>query len=188
MVNQEPASAAERRGRPGWRAAFYAGDIAETIVRYHERNGGRLAKDDLADLHSRYEEPVKVRWRDWEVYTCGRVPGGHAPAGPAHGRGIGRAGRPHNSADYEHLVTEILKAACADREYRYGDHGSSMLAWTSCCPTGTCREQARVSAIDHVRHAPPIGRYPSNAPPPAASRRRCAATRSGARHVLLLRS
>ena len=53
------------------RAAFYCGDIAETIVRYHEQHGGYLARDDLADFHSRYEAPVKVRWRDFEVYTCG---------------------------------------------------------------------------------------------------------------------
>src|SRR4029077_14963244 len=66
MVDQERT--AERRGRlaglQAARAAFYCGDIAETIVRYHEQNGGSLARDDLANFHSRYEAPVKVRWRD----------------------------------------------------------------------------------------------------------------------------
>ena len=42
MVDQERAAA--RRGRlaglAAARAAFYCGDIAETIVRYHEQNGG----------------------------------------------------------------------------------------------------------------------------------------------------
>src|SRR5437773_2561075 len=73
MVDQERA--AEKRGRlaglQAARAAFYCGDIAETIVRYHEQNGGYLARDDLANFHSRYEAPVKVRWRDFEVFTCG---------------------------------------------------------------------------------------------------------------------
>ena len=45
MVDEERAAA--RRGRlaglQAARAAFYCGDIAETIVRYHEQNGGYLA-------------------------------------------------------------------------------------------------------------------------------------------------
>ncbi|TMJ23967.1 MAG: gamma-glutamyltransferase family protein, partial [Alphaproteobacteria bacterium] len=73
MVDQERAASSRGRlaGLAAARAAFYCGDIAETIVRYHEQNGGYLARDDLANFHSRYEEPVKVRWRDFEVYTCG---------------------------------------------------------------------------------------------------------------------
>ena len=73
MIDQERAAAKHGRlaGLAAARAAFYCGDIAETIVRYHEENGGYLARDDLADFHSRYEEPVQVRWRDFEVFTCG---------------------------------------------------------------------------------------------------------------------
>ena len=58
MVDQERAAARARRrlaGLDAARAAFYGGDIAETIVRYHEQNGGYLARDDLATFHCRYE-------------------------------------------------------------------------------------------------------------------------------------
>ncbi len=74
MIDQERAAATKHgrlAGLAAARAAFYCGDIAETIVRYHEQNGGYLARDDLANFHSRYEEPVQVRWRDFEVFTCG---------------------------------------------------------------------------------------------------------------------
>ena len=76
------------------RAAFYCGDIAETIVRYHEQNGGYLASDDLADFHSRYEAPVKralARLRG--LYLRAVVPGPDAGAGAAHDRGGGRPRR-----------------------------------------------------------------------------------------------
>ena len=73
MVDQEraPSKRGRAAGLAAARAAFYCGDIAETIVRYHEQDGGYLARDDLADFHRRYEEPVRVRWRDFEVFTCG---------------------------------------------------------------------------------------------------------------------
>jgi gamma-glutamyltranspeptidase/glutathione hydrolase len=70
MIDQERT--ASRRGRLAGlataRAAFYCGDIAETIVRYHETHGGYLGRDDR-------ELPQSLRagqrWRDFEVFTCG---------------------------------------------------------------------------------------------------------------------
>ena len=178
MIDQERAAATKHgrlAGLAAARAAFYCGDIAETIVRYHEENGGYLARDDLANFHSRYEEPVQVRWRDFEVFTCG--PWCQGPMLAQALRMIeaagGLKGLQHNSADYIHLVTEILKAACADREYRYGDPlfvDVGMDALLS-----DAHVSARVSAIDRERAMPdmppPIGRYPGNMPPPAAASR-----------------
>ena len=66
----------------------------------------------------------------------------------------GLEGLAHNSADYIHLVTEILKAACADREYRYGDPrfvdvGMDELLRTPMSPRASGdRPRAR-----HARHA-----------------------------------
>jgi gamma-glutamyltranspeptidase/glutathione hydrolase len=180
MADQERAAAAKRGGRlaglAAARAAFYAGDIAETIVRYHEQNGGWLARDDLAEFHSRYEEPVKVRWRDMDVYTCG--PWCQGPMLAQALRMIeaagGLDGLKHNSADYIHLLTEILKAACADREYRYGDPRFVDVGLDELLSDAHVR--ARVSAIDPQRAMPdmppPLGRYPANAPPPSPSKLR----------------
>src|SRR5215831_12221530 len=172
MVDQERA--ASKRGRlaglQAARAAFYAGDIAETIVKYHEENGGYLARDDLANYHSRYEEPVKVRWRDFDVFTCGPW-----CQGPMLAQALlsieaagGLKGLKHNSADYVHLITEILKGACADREYRYGDPLFVDVGMDELL--GDAHVRARVSAIDMQRATPdmppPVGRYPANTPPP----------------------
>src|SRR5215218_2643817 len=176
MVDQERASAV-RGGRlaglAAARAAFYCGDIAETIVRYHEQNGGYLAREDLAGFHSRYEAPVRVRWRDFEVYTCG--PWCQGPMLAQALRMIeasgGLAGLQHNSTDYVHLITEILKAACADREYRYGDPLFVDVGMDELL--SDAHVSARVGAIDPERAMPdmppPIGRYPGNMPPAIAA-------------------
>ncbi len=79
----------------------------------------------------------------------------------------------HNSADYIHLVTEIMKAACADREYRYGDPLFVDVGMDELL--SDAHVSARVGAIDRERAMPdmppPIGRYPGNMPPPAAASR-----------------
>ena len=62
MVDQEAAHA--HRGRAASlaaaRGAFYEGDIAATIVRFHRENGGWLREDDLKDFHSGVETPVRI--------------------------------------------------------------------------------------------------------------------------------
>ena len=78
--------------------------------------------DDLAAFRVRYEEPVRTRWKDLDVYTCGPW-----CQGPVLGQilamldGSGIDAFEHNSADYIHLVTEVMKLAFADREAYYGD-------------------------------------------------------------------
>jgi gamma-glutamyltranspeptidase / glutathione hydrolase len=139
-------------------------------VRYHEQEGGWLRRDDLAGFHSRYEAPVSVRWRDFEVFTCG--PWCQGPMLAQALRMIeaagGLAGLAHNSADYIHLVTEILKAACADREYRYGDPLFIDVGLEELL--SDAHVAARVGAIDRERAMPdmppPLGRHPSNRPSP----------------------
>lgn len=124
MADEERVAA--RRGRVAGleaaRAAFYCGDIAERIVNYHEEHGGYLRRGDLASFRSRYEPPVRVRWRDFEVITCG--PWCQGPVVAQTLRMLERAGlgdMTFGDPDYMHLVVEVMKGAFADREYRYGD-------------------------------------------------------------------
>ncbi len=124
MADQERPAA--RRGRVAGleaaRAAFYCGDIAERIVAYHEAHGGFLSRSDMSSFRSRYEAPVRVRWRDFEVITCGPW-----CQGPVLAQALlmlerlGLDGLAADGADYAHRSLEVLKAAFADREYRYGD-------------------------------------------------------------------
>lgn len=126
MVDAERVAAGQGR-KAALRAAhdaFYRGEIGRAIADFHHSNGSYLSYDDLESYHCKYEEPVRVRWRDFEVLTCGPW-----CQGPVLGhclRMLERAedqldGLDHNGLQYVHLVTEVMKSAFADREYRYGD-------------------------------------------------------------------
>jgi gamma-glutamyltranspeptidase / glutathione hydrolase len=124
MADEERIAA--RRGREAGleaaHAAFYRGDIAQRIVAYHAEHGGLLTREDLADFRCRREPPVRARWRDAVVYTCG--PWCQGPVLAHALRMLERAGLDGlapDEADYAHLVLEVLKRAFAEREARYGD-------------------------------------------------------------------
>jgi gamma-glutamyltranspeptidase / glutathione hydrolase len=124
MADEERAAAPRGRaaGLQAARDAFYRGDIAERIVAFHAEHGGLLTREDLASFNCRREPPVRVRWRDADVYTCG--PWSQGPV-LAHAlllvERAGLDGLHREGADYAHLVIEVLKRAFADREARYGD-------------------------------------------------------------------
>ena len=111
-----------KAGLEAARAAFYVGDIAERIVAHMENNGGYLSRDDLASFRSKIGPAIKGRWRDFEIFTCGPW-----CQGPTLIQSLllvekaGLEGLSQNSADYLHLLTEVIKCVFADREYYYGD-------------------------------------------------------------------
>lgn len=122
----EEAGAAARGGREAGllaaRDAFYRGDLARAMTRYHEENGGWLTMADLAGYESAVEEPVAVRFSDVELYTCGPWCQGPALAQMAALLdGVDLAALGHNGADYVHTITEAMKLCFADREHHYGD-------------------------------------------------------------------
>lgn len=125
MADQDRAAAAKSgrlAGLTAARDAFYKGDIAATIVRFHRENGGWMTSEDMADFAVAIEPPVRTSFAGVDVYGCG--PWCQGPAllqalnllSPDELRQLG-----HNSADYVHVVTEALKLAFADRERHYGD-------------------------------------------------------------------
>jgi gamma-glutamyltranspeptidase / glutathione hydrolase len=125
MADQDRAAAA-RGGRlaglTAARDAFYRGDIATAIVRFHRENGGWMTAEDMAGFAVGIEQPVRTTFAGVDVYGCG--PWCQGPTLPQalnllspdalHGFG-------HNSVDYVHTVTEALKLAFADRERYLGD-------------------------------------------------------------------
>lgn len=123
MVAAEEAVPGDRlTGLEAARSAFYEGEIAERIVRYHAEHGGYLTAEDLAGFRCRIEPAVMTRWRNVEVLTCGPW-----CQGPMLAQALltleaaGLEGLTHNSADYVHLVVEASKGAFSDREHHYGD-------------------------------------------------------------------
>jgi gamma-glutamyltranspeptidase/glutathione hydrolase len=124
MADEERA--AGRRGRAAGlaaaRDAFYRGDLAAAMVRYHREHGGWLTADDLASYRSEIVPPVRVTFRDVEVLTCG--PWCQGPVllqmlTLLEGVDLSTLG--HNTRAYVHVVTEAMKLAFADRERYYGD-------------------------------------------------------------------
>ena len=163
MADAEAAASVRGRdtGLEGAHRAFYRGDIARQIVGLHEQDGGHLTLEDLAGFRSEYEPPVRVRWRDFEVFTCG--PWCQGPVLAQCLRmlsGTSLSGVPHNSTEYAHLVLEVMKIAFADREYRYGDPRMVDVGVDELL--SDTYVQQRLSAIDPTRACagmpPPIGR------------------------------
>ncbi|MEC9455137.1 MAG: gamma-glutamyltransferase family protein [Pseudomonadota bacterium] len=124
MADEERSAAKRGReaGLEAARTAFYRGDIAAAILRYHRENGGLLSADDLADYRSAIEAPVRVAFEGVGVYSCG--PWCQGPV-LLQALSLLRAEElrsfGHNSVDYVHTVAEALKLAFADRERYYGD-------------------------------------------------------------------
>jgi gamma-glutamyltranspeptidase / glutathione hydrolase len=104
------------------RDAFYRGDVAAAIARYHQAEGGLLTREDLASFRVGVEPPERARFGPREILTCG-----FWCQGPAFLQmlqileGIDLAALGHNTPDYVHTITETMKLAFADREAYYGD-------------------------------------------------------------------
>lgn len=124
MADQEAAASSRGRdaGLNAARDAFYRGDLASEIVRFHAENGGLLTAEDMADFRVGIEPPVKVAFQGTDVYTCGPWCQGPVLAqmlSLLDGYDLNELG--HNSPQYIHLLTEAMKLSFADRERYYGD-------------------------------------------------------------------
>ena len=104
------------------REAFYRGDIAKEIAAFYQSQGGLLTVEDLADFRVQIEEPVRLRFHDYDIYTCGPWCQGPVLAqAAALLEAYDLAALGHNSPAYVHLLSEAFKLVFADRERYYGD-------------------------------------------------------------------
>lgn len=124
MADEEAAHAKGGRvaGLHAARDAFYRGDIAAAIARYHREHEGWVTLEDMAAYSVTFEPPVRTRFGDIELYACG--PWCQGPALPqalniVSGLDLRKLG--HNSPQYIHVVAEALKLAFADRQRYYAD-------------------------------------------------------------------
>lgn len=172
MADEEASALARGADRAGGlqaaRSAFYRGDIARTIVQFHEREGGWLAARDLEDYRSPVERALSVRFAGTEVFTCGPW-----CQGPVLGQALSildadtltAAG--HNSPAYLHTIIEAMKLAFADREAFYGDPNQVDVPIEGLLDPGYGAARRRL--IDPARawpEMPPAGRPPGG---PAAA-------------------
>ena len=124
MADEEAARAGQGRvaGLHAARDAFYKGDIAALIAKYHRDNDGWVSMQDLADYRVTFEPPLTTRYKDIDLYTCGPWCQGPVLAQALNiVSGFDLRGLGHNSPQYIHVLTEALKLAFADRQRYYGD-------------------------------------------------------------------
>lgn len=123
MVDAEATARGTRLdGLRAARDAFYEGDIASTIVRFHKENGGLLSAEDLADFNTPVEKPVTANFRGYQMCTPGawcQGPSMIQMLRLADLLDLGSVG--HNSVAYIHRLAEAFKAAFADRDRYFGD-------------------------------------------------------------------
>jgi gamma-glutamyltranspeptidase/glutathione hydrolase len=125
VAAERDALAAGRSRKEAIQAAydrFYAGDIAEELVRGTREQGGLLTLEDLARWRVKLEEPVKTDYKGLEVYKLTVWTQGPAMLQAlnllenADLRAMG-----YNSARYIHALYQTMNLAFADRDFYYGD-------------------------------------------------------------------
>ncbi len=104
------------------RAAFYEGDMAARMVAHVQAEGGVLTREDLAGFASEVSSPHAAAFGDWTVHGCG--PWCQGPMLLQALKVLDRYdlhSMGQNSAEYVHLLTEVLKRTAWDRDRFYGD-------------------------------------------------------------------
>ena len=124
LLDEERRAASRGReaGLGAVREAFYAGDIAAAIVKFHEENGGLLTAEDLAGYRVTLAPAASTRFRDIDVYSCGPWCQGPMLLQQLNLlSGVDLKSLGHNETAYIHTVAEAIKLVAADREAYYGD-------------------------------------------------------------------
>ena len=124
LVEAEKQNAAKGRHEAlkAARDRFYKGDIARTMAKFSEEQGGLFRYEDFAEYTAKFETPVSIDYRGHRVYK-----NASATQGPAELfalnilEGYDLKALEHNSPDYIHTSVEAVKLAFADREKYLGD-------------------------------------------------------------------
>jgi gamma-glutamyltranspeptidase/glutathione hydrolase len=124
IVSAEKRAAGKGRhaGLVAARDYFYQGPVAKRIGDYMQSHGGLLATADFAKFHAEVGAPVKASYRGFEVYKAGFWTQGPAMVEELNIlEGFDLKAMGHNSGEYVHTLTEVLKLGLADRDRYYAD-------------------------------------------------------------------
>ena len=108
--------------------AFYKGDVANSILKYSQKNEGLLSKEDFENFNVKFEKTISEKYGDYQVHKTN-----------FWGQGLTslmmlkmlnkQKIKSLNSASDIHKFTEILKLTFADREmYFTGKYNSKVKA------------------------------------------------------------
>lgn len=103
--------------------AFYRGSIADKLVAEMKRGGGLIRHEDLAAYEAVEREPVRGKYRGYEVVSMPPPSSGgvHLIQMLNILEGWDLATMEHNSAAYLHHLIEAMRRAYADRSQYLGD-------------------------------------------------------------------
>jgi gamma-glutamyltranspeptidase/glutathione hydrolase len=109
----------QQQGKDG----FYSGEVARRISAEMEAGGGLITQQDLAAYRAVERQPVRGRFRDFEIVSAPPPSSGgvHIVQMLNILEGYELAAMGHNSAAYLHHLTESMKLAYADRSLYLAD-------------------------------------------------------------------
>ena len=125
LFKQPELAATLRRIAADGADGFYRGKTAALIVEQMAHSDGLITMEDLATYEAVWREPLRTRWRDYQILS--------APPPSSGGFAVVQllkmkdyldhhfAGVAHNSPQYIHLVAEMEKRVFADRAEYMGD-------------------------------------------------------------------
>lgn len=126
FLADEERKVARKRGRKAGlkavREAFYRGDIAAQMVKFIQKEGGFMSREDFADYRVSFEPTVKTRFAGIDVHACG--PWSQGPVLPMTLnilKGFDLKALGHNSPAYIHVLVEAMKLSFSDRHNHFGD-------------------------------------------------------------------
>lgn len=103
--------------------AFYKGKISKKIVKFMDKEGGLITKDDLSSYEPVIRKPVNGNYRGYEIYSMPPPSSGGVHLiqmlNMLEKHSVDTFS--HNSAKTIHLMTEVMKLAYADRSKYLGD-------------------------------------------------------------------
>lgn len=102
---------------------FYKGEVANEIENFMKKNGGIITKEDLAKYTAVEREAIKGTYKGFDIYSMPPPSsGGVALVEMMNMMELANLDSiPFNSAEYVHLVAEVMRRAFADRAEYLGD-------------------------------------------------------------------
>ena len=117
VLKQPHLAATLRSIVTGGPAVFYGGSLASRFAEFFHANGGLLAVKDFADYRARWQDPLHITYRDYDVYS--QPPGGSGMTVLQTLNILEQfdvQAREHNSPEFVHLVAEAMKLAFVDED------------------------------------------------------------------------
>lgn len=138
------------------RHCFYEGAVGGKIVEEARKVGGLIEGNDLRAYRESFEVPVSTAFEGYEIHGqsfWSQAPVMQQALNMLEGFDLRAMG--HNSAEYVHVVSEVLKLAFADREAFYGDPNYVVVPSSGLLSKGYGHDRAKLVDRQRTSHELP---------------------------------